>query len=157
MTTPAAPGRRAAGRRRRGSGLAITAAIVVLLCLAGLGYKLLHHASPVVQPPARQTAPAAAATLTPAMTVEDYFRAINHHRYGRAWLLGGKHTGMSFAAFVSGFGGTAHDAVKIVSTSGDTVTARLTATQTDGSVKTYEGTYTVLNGQIVRSDIHRIS
>ena len=158
MTTPAAPGRQGAGSRRRGSGLAITAAIVVLLCLAGLGYKLLHHhASPVAQPPARQTAPAAAATVTPAMTVQDYFRAINHHRYGRAWLLGGRHTGMSLAAFVSGFRGTAHDAVKIVSTSGDIVTARLAATQTDGSVQTYEGTYTVMNGQIVRPDIHRVS
>jgi len=33
----------------------------------------------------------------------------------------------------------------------------LAATQADGSVQNYAGTYTVMNGQIVRSDIHRIS
>jgi serine/threonine protein kinase len=157
-TAPLQPGHRArAGHRRRG-GLAITVAIIVLLCLAGVGYKLLRHsAGPVAQPPAQQTSPTGVLANSSARTVQDYFRAINHHRYARAWVLGGKNTGESYASFVSGFSQTARDAVQIISTSGQVVTARLTATQTDGSVQTYQGTYTVVNGQIVRSDVRRVS
>ncbi len=157
MAAPPLPGHRSAARHR-GRGLGIAVAIIAAICLAGLGYKLLHHQSAAVtQPPAPHGSPTAALASSPATTVQDYFRAINHHRYGRAWLLGGKNTGLSYAAFVSGFRGTARDAVGIISTSGDVVTARLTATQADGSVKTYEGTYTVIGGQIARSDIRRIS
>jgi serine/threonine protein kinase len=158
MAAPPLPGHRApAGHQGRG-GLAIAAAIIVLLCLVGVGYKLLRHqAGAVTQPPAQQTSAAAVLAKSPGRTVLDYFRAINEHRYGRAWVLGGRNTGMSYAAFVSGFRDTAHDAVKIVSTSGDVVTARLTATQTDGSVQHYQGSYTVVNGQIARSDVRRVS
>ncbi len=56
-----------------------------------------------------------------------------------------------------GFGTTAKDTLTILSVSGHVVTARLTAEQTDGSVQTYEGTYTVHNGAITTSDIGRIS
>jgi len=161
-TTPTAPppppGHRAGPGHRRGSGVAI-AAVIVLLCLAGLvGYRLLHRGSgAVAQVPAQQASSTAAVASSPARTVEDYFRAINHHRYGRAWLLGGRNAGESYAAFASGFSETAHDAVKIISTNGRVVTVRLVATQTDGSVQTYQGGYTVMNGQIVRSNIHRVS
>ena len=86
--------------------------------------------------------------LGPAATVRAYFKAINRHDYGRAWRLGGRHTGSSYATFVSGFAGTGHDAVTIESVSGHVVTARLAARQTDGSVKTYEGTYRVSHGVI---------
>jgi len=41
-------------------------------------------------------------------------------------------------AFVSGFAGTAYDAVTIQSVSGHVVWSGLAARQTDGSVKTYE-------------------
>jgi hypothetical protein len=51
-------------------------------------------------------------------------------------------------AFVSGFAGTAYDAVTIQSVSGLAVRVRLAARQTDGSVKTYEGTYRVRHGVI---------
>jgi len=36
------------------------------------------------------------------------------------------------------------------------VTARLVAVQTDGSVKTYQGTYAVEDGVITKSEVARI-
>jgi hypothetical protein len=94
--------------------------------------------------------------LGPAATVRAYFKAINRHDYGRAWHLGGRYTGSSYAAFVSGFAGTEHDAVTIQSVSGHVVTARLAARQTDGSVKTYEGTYRVSHGVITGFQVAQV-
>jgi hypothetical protein len=37
------------------------------------------------------------------------------------------------------------------------VTARLLAYQTDGTVKTYQGTYTVQNGEISQSNVQQVS
>jgi hypothetical protein len=54
---------------------------------------------------------------------------------------------------VSGFRTTARDTLAIVSVSGDVVTARLTAQQTDGTVTTYQGTYSVDHGVIIGFDI----
>jgi hypothetical protein len=87
--------------------------------------------------------------------VRAYIAAINDHDYPRAWALGGKNTGQSYNAFVSGFNGTASDQLTVVSVSGDAVTVQLAATQTDGSVDDYQGTYTVVNGVITQSDIQR--
>jgi eukaryotic-like serine/threonine-protein kinase len=85
--------------------------------------------------------------------VEAYIAAINDHDYARAWDLGGRNTGLSYANFVQGFDGTASDNLTIVSVSGDVVTIRLYATQADGTVKHYQGTYTVSHGVITRSQI----
>jgi hypothetical protein len=93
---------------------------------------------------------------TPAGTVRAYFEAINRHNYAKAWRVGGKNTGTPYGAFVSGFRGTAHDAVKILSVAGHTVTARLTARQTDGTTRTYRGTYVVNGGVITRFDVQQI-
>lgn len=86
---------------------------------------------------------------TPAATVGAYVAAINGHDYARAWSLGGRNTGQSYSNFVSGFSTTARDTLTIVSVSSDVVTARLTAQQTDGTVDTYQGTYTVRRGVII--------
>ena len=40
---------------------------------------------------------------------------------------------------------------------GEVVTARLSAQQTDGSVDTYQGTYTVHHGVIIGSDALQVS
>jgi hypothetical protein len=37
--------------------------------------------------------------LGPSATVRAYFKAINRHDYGRAWRLGGRYIGGSYAAF----------------------------------------------------------
>jgi hypothetical protein len=93
----------------------------------------------------------------PAATVRAYVAAINGHHYARAWRLGGRNAGGSYADFVLGFSGTAKDTLTIVSVSGDVVTARLDAQQTDGTVDTYQGTYTVQHGVIIGTDVVQVS
>jgi hypothetical protein len=105
-----------------------------------------NSASPASTPPASG----------PAATVDAYFAAITVGDYTKAWQLGGQNLGPSYAAFVSGFQGTAKDTVTILSVAGDVVTARLLAYQTDGTVKTYQGTYTVQNGEIAQSNIQQV-
>jgi Helix-turn-helix domain len=96
-------------------------------------------------------------TLTgPAATVHAYVAAINDRHYAWAWRLGGRNAGGSYASFVSGFSTTAKDTLTSVSVSGDVVTARLVAQQTDHAVDTYEGTYTVQNGVIVGFDVLQV-
>jgi eukaryotic-like serine/threonine-protein kinase len=92
-----------------------------------------------------------------ATTVLAYYAAINQHHYARAWRLGGRNTGETCRAFVSGFAGTANDAVTIQSVSGDVVTAQLVAEQTDGTVKTYQGSYTVEGGVITEFNVKQVS
>jgi hypothetical protein len=117
---------------------------------------------PPVSPPANSpqangsAAPSAGPTAGPADTVRAYFAAINNHDYARAWELGGQHTGYSYSSFVNGFAGTANDSVEILSVSGDVVTAQLTAQQASGTVKAYQGTYTVSNGVIVAFDVRQV-
>jgi hypothetical protein len=79
------------------------------------------------------------------------------HHYARAWRLGGRNTGGSYSGFASGFSTTAKDALTIVSVSGNVVTARLTARQTDGTVNTYQGTYAVDHGVIIGFDVLQLS
>jgi hypothetical protein len=92
----------------------------------------------------------------PVNVVEEYFSAINNHDYVKAWAVGGKNSGAaSYADFVNEFSGTAHDGVTILSLSGNVVTVRLTARQTDGSVKIFQGYYTVENGIITNFNVRR--
>jgi hypothetical protein len=95
--------------------------------------------------------------MRPTDTVRAYVTAINGHHYARAWRIGGRHTGGSYRGFISGFAGTARDTLTIISVSGDVVTARLNAKQTDGTVDTYQGTYTVHHGVIIGSDVVQVS
>ena len=91
----------------------------------------------------------------PASIVQAYFSAVNDRDYSRAWQLGGSHLGESYSAFVQGFSTTAHDTVTILSSSGNVVTAQLSALQSDGSAKTFAGTYTVTNGVITASNVQQ--
>jgi hypothetical protein len=109
------------------------------------------RAAPALNPTAAQKA------MRPVATVRAYVAAINGHHYARAWRLGGRNTGGSYPDFVSGFTGTANDTLTIVSVSGDVVTARLDARQTDGTVQTYQGTYTVHHGVITGFDVVQVS
>lgn len=89
--------------------------------------------------------------------VKEYFAAINQGHYAKAWRLGGSNFSPSFAAYVAGFQGTVHDAVTIISVHGDVVTASLAAHQADGTIKVYQGTYTVVHGVIAKSSIQQVS
>ena len=44
----------------------------------------------------------------------------------------------------------------MLSVNEDTVTARLVAVQTDGSVRTYQGTYVVRDGVIAQASVQQI-
>jgi hypothetical protein len=126
-----------------------------------------HHPANAAAPATASSAPATASAspspsvhhqhrhhaTAPAATVRAYYRAINNHNYARAWHLGGRFTGSSYSAFAAGFQGTAQDKVSILSATGNAVTARLAARQTDGSVRTYQGTYWVTHGVITRFDV----
>ena len=171
---PVTPARRPPGGpprpRRTRARMGVVAACVAVLAIAGVAFAVLRgHSSPPptgptspASPPksgsatsASSGAPTTAAPLGPAATVQAYIAAINQHNYPRAWDLGGKNTGKSYNAFASGFNGTASDQLTIVSVSGDIVTVQLAATQTNGSVDDYQGTYTVVDGVITQSDIQR--
>jgi serine/threonine-protein kinase len=168
---PVTPGRRPgrgpapAAPRPRGRTAALVIGVIAVVAIAGATAAVLRarhapsapaaassgtsgSASPSISP-----TPASSAPLSPAATVQAYFAAINHHDYGRAWDLGGKNTASSFSQFESGFAGTASDNLTVVSVSGGVVTVKLVATQTDGTVKDYAGTYTVDQGVITGSNI----
>jgi serine/threonine protein kinase len=146
-TRPAANLRRRS-QRSRGLALAIVLALACLAGAAGIAYALSHrhHGAP----------PAAASSVSPALTkparvVREYFWAINRHRYVLAWQLRGQEG--QFAKFKAGFADTRYDAVTIDSVIGNVVTAELKATQLDGTVKTFKGTYTVVNGVISATNV----
>jgi serine/threonine protein kinase len=150
-------------RRPAGARVAIAAAFILVLVLAGAALALRHSllpgsAAPGSQPPtASSSAPVVPAASSPATTVQDYIAAINDHHYAQAWLLGGDHSGSTYAAFRRGFGTTARDSVTILGVSGDVVKARVAAVQTDGTVQTYQGSYTVQRGVITGFSIRRVS
>jgi len=85
---------------------------------------------------------------------------ITDDRYAAAWALGGKNldNGVGYDRWVAGYATTASiDLTTYGQWSDGTVYASLTALQTDGTVRTYQGTYTVANGQIVSAHIVRTS
>ena len=184
---PGYGGDRGGRDRRRSRGpftAALVAALLVLLVAAAGGtYLVLHKtrgtgsatgsgaqagsSAPSAPASPAPTAPASSSTLPAppsppppgvlSATVLAYYAAINHHHYARAWRLGGRNTGETYHAYVSGFAGTAHDAVIIQSVSGDVVTGQVSAQQTNGTVKTYQGSYTVEGGVITRFNVRQIS
>ncbi|MFF3544274.1 hypothetical protein [Streptomyces platensis] len=87
--------------------------------------------------------------------VEEYYRDINARDFSAAWDLGGKNIGgSSYSEWKSGFGTTVNIELSAVNDgSSGQVSAVLRATQTDGSVRVYQGTYTVSDGAIVSADI----
>ncbi|MGH3230258.1 MAG: protein kinase domain-containing protein [Streptosporangiaceae bacterium] len=171
--SPPPPGRSqprgAPARPGRGRTWPVLVSVVVLLAIVGVAFALLRHNSapgsiiqnspPPTSHPATSATSATTAPVTslgPAAAVRAYFAAINAHDYARAWALGGKNTAPSYSSFASGFNGTAKDEVTVVSVAGDVVTVKLAAVQTDGSVKHYQGTYTVANGVITQSQIQTV-
>ncbi|MEU0160012.1 excalibur calcium-binding domain-containing protein [Streptomyces sp. NPDC006261] len=105
------------------------------------------------QPPA----PSTSSSLGAEATVVAYFDAINARDYREAWELGGKNLAGDYDAFVDGFAGTERDTVRVLGVQGDTVRAELEALQTDGSLKVFEGTYTVRSGVITAADVREVT
>lgn len=91
-----------------------------------------------------------------AATVEAYFDAINAGDYEEAWALGGKNLGGSYSAFTDGLADTVEDTVQILDVEGGVVTVHLDALQTDGTVRSFAGTYTVTDGVITGASIRDV-
>jgi hypothetical protein len=62
----------------------------------------------------------------------------------------------AYEEFTQGLGTTAPDTLIALSVNEDTVTARLVAVQTDGSVRTYQRTYVVRDGVIAQASVRQI-
>jgi hypothetical protein len=111
------------------------------------------------QPSATPTASAAGLTNAEAV-VAQFYQDITDGNYAAAWALGGDNIsgGVSYANWVAGYSTTASITLGSYGQFGSsTVNAILTATQTDGTVKTYSGTYTVSGGVIVAAHIVQTS
>jgi hypothetical protein len=111
-------------------------------------------------PPPAQSGPAPAQASGPGLSdpvavVTQFYADITARNYGAAWALGGDNiAGTSYANWVAGYGTTAAIAVTAAEDFGsDQATVSISATQTDGSVRNYSGTYTVQNGVIVSAQI----
>jgi hypothetical protein len=116
-------------------------------------------------PPGTGTAPGA--TPPPAWageawtTVQTFYGDINSHDYGGAWgLFQGDVTGQTYDQFVAGYATTASVSVTensdFISGPNDTVDVTITATENDGTVHTYAGTYTVNQpGYIIGANIQQ--
>ena len=93
--------------------------------------------------------------VEPVAVVTQFYADITAQNYGAAWALGGDNlAGTSYASWVAGYGTTAAIAVTAAENFGsDQATASISATQSDGSVRNYSGTYTVQDGVIVSAQI----
>ena len=104
----------------------------------------------VVVSPSQAPAPAP----DPADVVREFYADLNSGDFAAAWALGGDNiAGTDYASWVAGYVSTV--AVHGVATDagGGVVDVQFGAVQSDGSVKTYGGTYTVSDGVIVAADV----
>jgi len=90
--------------------------------------------------------------------VQQYYQDITDHDYAAAWALGGSNiSGLTYDRFVSGYATTQGVTLGTMSGFGASeVRAVLYATQTDGTVKVYEGTYTVAGGVLISASIRQV-
>jgi cell division septation protein DedD len=108
-------------------------------------------------PPETTASPARPAPAPPGRVVEAYYEAINARDYRAAWaLVGGNKFGQTYDEFAAGFANTVHDDLTITGVNGDTVTVTLVATRSDGSTRTYRGTYTVRGGRIIEGHLRQV-
>ena len=161
--------------------LPAAAGAIVLAALAGCSAQAATAPRPAVThtvyrivpaKPAAASTPSPAATTAPPVqspaapapqfanaeaVVAQFYQDITDHNYQAAWQLGGDNiSGTDYANWVAGYASTASIALGTGSNFGSgQVQAALYATQTDGSVRSYEGTYTVTNGVIAAASVAR--
>jgi len=159
-------------RRRPGRVLPFLLGVLFIVILAGAAALVLYlrgHGGPQTGPnspgsrttatsPANSPSSRAAVPRRPDAVVTAYYDAINARDYAAAYRLStyAQRT-KTFAHFKSGYAGTLHDTLTITGVTGDVVNFDLTANQTNGTVKTYTGTYTVRNGKIIAATVTRTS
>jgi len=117
-----------------------------------------------VQTPAWQQ-PSSAPVAQPQFTngsavVAQYYQNITDHNYSTAWAMGGSNVsgGVGYDAWVAGYATTASITMYNSSNWGSgEATTYLSTVQTDGSTRTYYGTYYVSNGVITSASIAQTS
>ena len=103
---------------------------------------------------------------TPQLTnavaaVDQYYQDITDQNYAAAWAIGGNNiaaqNGQTYASWAAGYSSTtASISITDFGTwSNGTVWCDISATQLNGSVNTYYGTYAVSDGVIVSASIHQ--
>jgi hypothetical protein len=123
-----------------------------------------HHRRAVVVPAASTPAPPApvaapAPNANSEAVVVQFYADLTNHDYATAWSLGGDNiAGTDYDSWVAGYSTTASLYLGTDATwNGPIVNAELIALQTGGSVKTYQGTYTVIGGVITAASIVQTS
>ena len=115
--------------------------------------------TPAWQPPS--SAPVAQPQFTNgSAVVAQYYQDITDHNYSAAWAMGGSNVSGSvgYDAWVAGYATTASITMYNSSNWGSgEVTTYLSAVQSDGSTRTYYGTYYVSNGVITSASIAQTS
>jgi hypothetical protein len=111
-------------------------------------------------PAAPAQAPASSPFSSSVAVVNQYYQDITSHDYQAAWALGGDNLngGVGYDAWVAGYATTA--SVTMTGQPGGTpgaVTTSISAVQTDGTTRTYYGTYYVANGVITSASIAQTS
>jgi len=111
-------------------------------------------------PAAPAQAPANPQFSNSVAVVAQYYQDITSHDYQAAWALGGDNLngGVGYDAWVAGYATTA--SVTMTGQPGGTpgaVTTSISAVQTDGTTRTYYGTYYVANGVITSASIAQTS
>ena len=91
--------------------------------------------------------------------VDQFYQDITNGDYAAAWAEGGDNiSGVPYNQWVTGYGTTASITIGTYSEfNATTVAAEIIATLTDRTVKTYEGTYTVIGGVITAASINQTS
>lgn len=114
---------------------------------------------PVAVAPSAGQAPAESAPQQPlanaAAVVTQYYQDLSNGDYGDAWTLGGVNiAGTDYNTWVAGYATTTSVTLNAESQwNSSTVSASITATQSDGGSTSYQGTFTVEGGVITSADI----
>ncbi len=108
----------------------------------------------IVYVPVSASAPSSIVNAEAVVT--QYYQDITDHNFSAAWALGGSNlsSGVGYSSWVAGYATTASISLGTFSYFGsDQVQVVITAQQANGSTNTYQGTYTVENGQIASANI----
>ncbi|MFD5512054.1 hypothetical protein ACFWIB_30390 [Streptomyces sp. NPDC127051] len=105
-----------------------------------------------VEPPVE---PSPARADDPGEVVEEYYQDLANRDFAAAWELGGKYIAhTSYAKWVAGYDTTASISLGSANTvDPGRVRVVIRALQTDGTLRAYEGTYTVSGGVIVGAQV----
>lgn len=115
-------------------------------------------AAPPTAAPAQPAPPTVSPNVDPVTVVQDFYDALARGDYPTAWALGGKNIGgMDYNSWVAAYATTAGVYGTASDLGGGVVQVSFSAVQSDGSVKTFAGTYTVSGGVIVAANIKQTS